>query len=151
MPSLKGTLKTTGVIWSPNANIRVTILRTSQALLQDVTSLLLVLPSIDCWCYCCPSIAAAAAACSTPPLLISILASLFFPTTIWSSCLNTSMEPFESFVGIVLGAKLCQIKLGFDSSFFFFEDHSDEGLNWILQEINSTVSKTADVGCSTRG
>ena len=98
----------------------------------------------------CPSITAAAA-CSTPPLLISILASLFFPTTIWSSCLNASMEPFESFVGIVLGAKLCQIKLGFDSSFFFFEDHSDEGLNWILQEINSTVSKTADVGCSTRG
>ena len=75
-PLLKGTLKTR-VIWSPNANIRVTILRTSQALLQDVTSLLLLLPSIDCCCcYCCPSIAAAA--CSTPPLLISILASLFF-------------------------------------------------------------------------
>ena len=117
MPSLKGTLKTTGVIWSPNANIRVTILRTSQALLQDVTSLLLLLPSIDCCCYCCPSIAAAA--CSTPPLLISILASLFFQRRYgahaWMLPWNRSSRSSRSFSGL----NYVRLTIGFDSKFFF--------------------------------
>ena len=114
-PLLKGTLKTR-VIWSPNANIRVTILRTSQALLQDVTSLLLLLPSLDC-CYCCPSIAAAA--CSTPPLLISILASLFFQRRYgahaWMLPWNRSSRSSGSFSGL----NYVRLTLGLIPSFSF--------------------------------